>query len=109
MRDNLTYMYGKLSKAIETLITNHHEIRNRLWIAAPEIFMVQAGGLPASLHGDVNWIHAMMTRYPATDVHRTALKATYHRTRNITAEKIARRVWKLYHLMQAELDSRAAT
>lgn len=105
--DNLAYMYGKLSEAIEILITNHGDARNRVWVAGPKIFMVQAGGLPVTLHEDIRWIHAQMTRYPANSVHKTPFLATYHRTRNITAGKIAARLWKLYHEMQSELESRS--
>jgi hypothetical protein len=105
--DNLAYMYGKLSEAIEILITNHGDARNRVWVAAPKIFMVQAGGVPASLHEDIRWIHAKMTRYPANAVYKTALRATYQRTRNVTASRIAARVWKLYHAMQSELEGRS--
>jgi hypothetical protein len=99
-------MYGKLSEAIGILITNHGDVRNRVWVAAPTIFSVQAGGLPASLHKDILWIHSQMTRYPANEVHKTPLQATYRRTRNVTAGKIAARLRKLYHEMQSELESR---
>lgn len=105
--DNLVYMYGKLSEAIGILITNHGDARNRVWVAAPKILMVQAGGLPASLREDIRWIHAKMTRYPANSIYKTPLSATYHRTRNVTAGRIAARLWKLYHEMQSELESRS--
>jgi len=106
MRHNLVYMFGKLNKAVEILITNHGDVRNRVWVAAPHIFMVQAEGLPESLRSDIRWIHQRMTRYPANELHRSALEATYHRTRNITAGKIAARVWTLYHLMSSEIEGR---
>ena len=106
MRDNLVYMYGKLSKAVEILVTNHGNIRNRVWVAAPMLSMVQAEGLPAALHADITWIHEMMTRYPPDNLHASALQATYYRTRSITAGKIAQRIWALYHLMQSELEAR---
>ena len=103
---DLVYMYGKLSKAVEILATNHGDVKNRVWVAAPELSMVQAAGLPESLHDDINWIHAMMNRYPADHIYKSTLQATYHRTRNVTAERIARRVWTLFHLMQTEIEAR---
>lgn len=106
MSDNLVYMFGKLAKAVEILITNHHDARNRVWVAAPYLFMVQPGGLPESCREDAEWIHNMLTRYPAGGGYKTALDATYRRTRNITAGKIATRVWKLYHIMESEIDAR---
>ena len=106
MADNLVYMYGKLCKAIEILITNRHDVRNRVWVAANELSLIQADGLPPSLRADITWIHEMMNRYPADALRKSSLDATYHRTRNSTAEKIARRIWTLFHLMQSELEAR---
>lgn len=106
MPDNLVYMFGKLSKAIEILITNHGDVRNRVWFAAPYIFMVQPDGLPDVLREDVEWIHKAMTRYPPNELYRSELEATYHRTRNVTAGKIASRIWMLYHLMETEIAAR---
>ena len=30
MSDNLIYMYGKLSKTVEILVTNNHDVKNRV-------------------------------------------------------------------------------
>ena len=106
MPDNLIYMYGKLSKAVEILVTNTGDVRNRVWVAAPYIGMVQPGGLPESCLEDLEWIHHMLTRYPHEPPYKSTLDATYHRTRNVTAHKIAMRIWKLYHIMQSEVESR---
>ena len=106
MPDNLVYMFGKLSKAVEVLVTNHGDIRNRVWVAAEYIFLVQPEGLPEHLRPDVEWIHKRLTKYPPNAVHKSALAATYQRTRSVTAGKIAARVWTLYHLMQSEIASR---
>lgn len=108
MPDNLVYMYGKLSKAVEILITNNGDVRNRVWVAEEYLSMVQADGLPESCRADIEWIHHMLTRYPAEPPYRSALEATYRRTRNATAHKIAKRVWKLYHLMESEIEDRNA-
>jgi len=99
-------MYGKLSEAIGILITNHGDVRNRVWVASPQIFMVQADGLPATLRDDITWIHEKMTRFPVDEFRKTRIEATYRRTRNITAGKIAARLWKRYHEMQSEIENR---
>lgn len=106
MCDNLSYMFGKLSKAVEILITNPGDARKRVWAASDYIFMVQPEGLPESLRSNIKWIHAKMTRYPADEWYPSALYATYHRTRNSTAGKIATQVWDLYHLMSSEIEAR---
>lgn len=106
MPDNLVYMYGKLSKAVEVLVTNNYDVRNRVWIASEYLFMVQPEGLPKSCRADIEWIHYMLTRYPADLHYKSDLEATYYRSRNSTAHKIAVRVWTLYHLMQSEIEAR---
>jgi hypothetical protein len=109
MADNLVYMYGKLAQAVEILITNPYDVRNRVWVAAEYLSLVQAAGLPESCREDIEWIHHMLTRYPATSHYKSCLDATYHRTRNVTAGKIAARVWRLYHLMQTEIEARQSS
>ena len=106
MRDNLGYMFGKVSQAVGVLITNHNDVRERVWVASKYLFAVQSSGLPASLREDVEWIHHMLTRHSAEPPYRSRVQATYHRTRNVTASKIAARVWSLYHLMDTELRAR---
>jgi len=106
MPDNLGYMFGKVSEAVGVLVTNQNDVRERVWVASTYLFAVQPGGLPTSCRKDVEWIHHMLTRYPAEPPYRSRVRATYHRTRNVTASKIAARVWKLYHLMDTELRAR---
>jgi hypothetical protein len=106
MRDNLGYMFGKVSQAVGVLITNHNEVKDRVWIASTHLLAVQPGGLPESCRKDVEWIHHMLTRYPAEYPYRSRVQATYRRTRNVTASRIAARIWTLYHLMDTELRMR---
>jgi len=104
--DNLVYMYGKLSEAVTILVTNPNDVRERVWVAAKYLSAVQAAGLPESYREDIEWIHKMLTRYPAEREGESALDATYRRTRKQTAGRIAERIWKLYHLMQSEIETR---
>lgn len=100
-------MYGKLAKAVEVLITNHGDVRNRVWVASKYLFMMTPEGVPARCKDDVVWIHHMLTRYPAFGYHKTALDATYQRTRCVTASKIAARVWRLFHEYQTAFEAQA--
>ena len=106
MADNLVYMYGKLSEAVNVLVTNHYDVRERVWVAAKYLFAVQPAGLPESCREDIEWIHKMLTRYPAERKGESSLKVTYRRTKKPTAGKIAERIWRLYHLMRAEVETR---
>jgi len=106
MPDNLAYMFGKVSEAVGVLIKNQSDVRDRVWVASRFLFAVQPGGLPPSCRKDIEWIHQMLTRHPAEPPYRSRVQATYRRTRNVTASKIAARVWKLYHLMDNELRAR---
>jgi hypothetical protein len=106
MPDNLGYMFGKVSQAVGVLITNHNEVKDRVWVASKYLFAVHPGGLPEACRKDVEWIHHMLTRYPAEPPYRSRVQATSHRTRNVTASKIAARIWTLYHVMDTELRGR---
>jgi hypothetical protein len=99
-------MYGKLSEAVTVLVTNHHDVRERVWVAAKYLSAAQAAGVPESCREDIEWIHKMLTRYPAECKGESALDATYRRTGKRTAAKIAERIWKLYRPMQSEIETR---
>ena len=109
MPNSLVYDFGKVSQAVEVLITNMHDARERVRVASDYLFAVDPHGLPATCREDMQWIHRMLMRYPAEPPYRSRVEATYHRTRNVTAAKIAARVWKLYHLMNSELETRGRT
>lgn len=104
MSKHLVYMFGKLAKAVEVLATNHHGIKERVWVASKYLFMLSPNAVPEFCREDVQWIHLMLTRYPAAGPYKSALEATYHRTRRSTAHKIAQRVWKLYQVMDTEVN-----
>jgi len=103
--NNWVYLYGKLTKAIEILVTHSCDARERVWVASTYLFMLSPNSVPESCREDVEWIHKMLTRYPAADPYKSSLQATYYRTRQVTAVKIATRIWKVYHLMGTEVDN----
>ena len=100
-------MFGKVAKAIEILITNQHDVRNRVWVASTYLMMLHPDSVPENCREDVIWIQQMLTRYPPMEYYKTAIEATYRRTRCRTAEKIAHRVWKLYHEFETAFEARA--
>lgn len=68
--------------------------------------MVSPNMVPPSCVEDVKWIHKMLTRYPASPPYKSADEATYHRTRSVSAGRIAARVWKVFHEFQTALETR---
>jgi len=104
--DHLVYDFGKVSQAVEVLVRNQHDARERLRVASEYLFAVDPRGLPDPCRKEIQWIHDMLLRYPAEPSYPSRQEATHHRTRNTTAAKIAARVWNLYHLMTQELESR---
>ena len=100
-------MFGKVSKAIHVLVTNNYDVRNRVWVASDYLMMLDPDSVPEQCREDVVWIQHMLTRYPPDEHRRSALDATYHRTRCVTASKIAARVWKLYHVYETAFQAQA--
>lgn len=105
MSNNLVYMFGKLSKAIEILVAYENDVRSCVWLAARYLQMIQPDGAPESCHENLRWIHKMLVRYPREAPYKSALEATFHRIRNSTPNKITVRLWKLYHIMQTEIEN----
>ena len=101
------WQYGKVAQAVGVLVTNHHDVRERVWVASKNLFMLHRDAVPSSCRDDVIWIQKMLTRYPASGYDKSAVEATYRRTRNVTAGKIAQRVWTLFHKFQTALDARS--
>jgi hypothetical protein len=63
--------------------------------------------VPHSCKDDVAWIQKMLALHPPSGYDKSAVEATYRRTRNVTAGKIAQRVWSLFHQFQTELEARS--
>lgn len=106
MPDSLVYDFGRVSRAVEVLVTNQQDARGRVWVASEHLFAVDPRGLPTSCREDMQWIHDMLMRYPAEPPYLSSVEATYRRTKNVTAARIAARVWNLYYLMNSELKAR---
>jgi hypothetical protein len=63
--------------------------------------------IPQECREDIAWIHHMLTRYPKEAHDASDLRATYRRTRNITACKIASRIWRAYQTYDSVMQSHA--
>lgn len=100
------WMYGKLARAVGILVTNKHDVRERVWVASEHLLMLDPRMVPPSCKGDVAWILKMLTRHPPFGPYKSAVEATYERTRNATAAKIAQRVWRVFHEFQTALEAR---
>jgi hypothetical protein len=102
-----SWQFGKVAEAVGVLVTNHNDVRERVWVASKYLFMLHPDMVPPSCRDDVVWIQKMLTRHPASGYDKSAVEATYRRTRNVTAGKIAQRVWTLFHQFQTALDARS--
>lgn len=99
-------MYGKLAQAVGILVTNRHDVRERVWVASKYLLMLDPRMVPSSCKDDVAWILHMLMRHKSFGPHKSAVEATYERTRNATAAKIAQRVWRVFHEYQTALEAR---
>jgi len=106
MTQHWAWMFGKVSSAVGELVTGAGDARNRVWAASEYLFQLSPDMVPDSCKDDVTWILQMLTRYPASGYYKSNMEATFHRTRNSTACKIAARVWHLYHVFDSELHDR---
>lgn len=101
-----SWQFGKLTQAVGVLVTGTGDVRNRVWAATEYLNALHPEMLPSSCRKDLEWIQKALTKYPATEHHKSAMEATYHRTRNASAKRIAQRIWSMYHEFQTELQSR---
>jgi hypothetical protein len=100
------WQFGKLSSALGVLITSHSDVRNRVFSAAEHLLQVSPDAIPPPCQEDMRWIHHMLTRYPQGPYDDSRLTATFRRTRNVTAGKIASRVWRVYSIYDSVLEDR---
>jgi hypothetical protein len=105
-KNHWAYFYGKLSQAVGVLVTNPFDVRNRVWVAAEFLLQIPPEAIPAECRKDVAWIQHMLKRYPKGEYDDSAVSATYRRTRTVTAHKIAKRVWHVYHVYDTALHDK---
>lgn len=95
--DLLGYANEKLGAAVQTLATNPHDIKGRLWAASEHLVMVPAAGLPRRLRAKYEAIWLELTVNPAGE---PQYGASFRHKRLKTLARIAERIFSL----QAEVD-----
>jgi len=105
-QEHWTWLFGKLSSAIGILISGEADARNRVFVAAKYLLQIPPDAIPPECREDMRWIQHMLTRHEAGPYDDSALAATFRRTRNSTAGKIAARAWHVYSVYDAVLTER---
>lgn len=95
--DNRVFMFEKLSKALEILVAGPGDVRNRVFLSAKFLLQVTPQAVPESVREDIIWIRGMLKR-------KGDLITTFMGTRNVTASKIAGRVFDAYLAMHEEVQ-----
>ena len=100
---SLNYNCHQICRAVEILVKDEGDIRNRLFgQAAFELGFLEPDVFPESWRKDIRWIKKMLLRYPAkqifrdTEVFRSSCEETFLHTRTVTAKKIVARIWTFY-------------
>jgi len=104
-----SWLFGKLSSAVGVLVTGEPDVRNRVFSAAQYLLQIPPESVPAPCQEDMRWIRHMLTRHQPGPYDDSAVTATFRRTRNVTASKIASRVWHVYSVYDSILNERHAT
>ena len=87
---DLIYNCHQIERAVEILVKDAGDIRNRLFgKAGIELVILQPDAFPQPWREDVKWIKNEITRCGN-------LRETFYRTYTPRAEKIVERVWVLY-------------
>lgn len=102
------WQFGKLAQAVAVLVTGEGKVRERVWAATEYLNALHPEMVPPSCRKDLDWIQKALTKYPADKRYKSAMEATYHRTRNATAAKIAKSIWRMYNQFRFELHLPAA-
>jgi hypothetical protein len=105
-QEHWTWLFGKLSSAIGILISGESDARNRVFVAAKHLMQIPPQSIPPECQEDMRWIQHMLTRHPPGPYDDSALSATFRRTRNSTAGKIAARAWHVYAVYDSILSER---
>lgn len=106
MTRSWAWAFGKVSQAVEVLVTDSRDARHRVRRAADYFLSVSATDLPASCRTDFEKIRRRLLKYPPDGYYKNALDATFVRTRNVTASRIAADILRVYtkfqHAFEAE-------
>ena len=105
MRKRWTWAFGKISQAVEILATDPHDARHRVWRAADYFLSVMPEDLPTNCYSDFEDIRKRLLRCPPSGHYKSAIEATFARTRNTTASKIAADMLRVYTKFQLAFEA----
>ena len=105
-QEHWNWLFGKLSSAVGVLVSSESDARNRVFSASKYLLQIPPESVPPECQEDMRWIRHMLTRHEPGPYDDSAVSATFRRTRNSTASKIASRVWHVYGLYEYALGER---
>ena len=102
------YAHEKLLTALESLATGAGDVRARLLTAYQTIHPLTQGHFPPRLRKDFSWVLRQLTkRGPIYDykqrLDRGSVEETLRHIRKATGVRIATRIYRLYHALDADI------
>lgn len=102
------YAHEKLLAALESLATGPGDVRERLLVAYQTFHPLTESHFPPHLRKDFGWVlKQLKTREPIYDykgrLDRGSVEETLRRIKNVTGVKIATRIYRLYHALDADV------
>ena len=102
------YAYEKLLVALDSLATGPGDVRKRLLIAYESFHPLKEAHFPQHLRKDFRWVLDQVTKHgPVYDykgrLDRGSVEETLRRIKNGTGVKIAAKLLRLYHALDAHV------
>lgn len=107
------YAHEKLLGALESLATGPGDVRERLLAAYETFHPLTRSHFPPHLRKDFGWVlNQLRKREPIYDykgrLTRGSVEETLRHIKNATGAKIATRIYRLYHALDADIRRNAA-
>ena len=117
-----SYALEKFDRAIHTLATGKDEIRKRLLIVFQgDLMMITPDHLPEQCQEDYSWIQKTITKFDEkykgqkedfsgengrfNHLIPTAVESTLHRIKKSTGEKIAKKIYDIWCVLQVDSEN----
>ena len=103
-----TYVHEKLLAALESLATGPGDVRERLLAAYETFHPLTQSHFPPNLRKDFGWVLKQLKKCePIYDYKgrllRGSVEETLRHLKNVTGARIATRIYRLYHALDAEI------
>ena len=107
------YAHEKLLTALESLATGPGDVRQRLFAAYQTFHPLTQSHFPPHLRKDFAWVlRHLKKREPIYDykgrLQRGSVEETLRHIKNVTGSKIASRIYRLYHALDADIRHKPA-